>query len=107
VGIEPPGLRQRLPAGGRLTDHAEVRLGLQHHPQAPADELLVVDDQDADHGGPSPSGSLARTAKPPPGSGPARSSPPNSATRSRMLTSPSPPSGASARGLPAPSSVTS
>src|ERR1035441_5254171 len=107
VGIQPSCLRQRLAAVPGLAGDAEVRLGLQQHPQALADEDLIIDDQDADHGGPSPIGSRARTAKPPPGCGPASSSPPNIATRSRMPASPCPPACGPAAESPEPSSLTS
>ncbi len=77
-----------------LADHLEVVLGLEEHPEAGADEGLVVDDGDADergHGiseGMGPVGRTARTRKPPPGRGPATRDPPQVAARSRMPTMP-------------------
>ena len=47
----------RFGAVARLTDDLEVGVGAEDHPEAGADEPLVVGEQDADH-----SGSLARTA---------------------------------------------
>jgi hypothetical protein len=94
VGVQAPGLGQCLAAVAGLAGDGQVGLGFQQHPQALADEVLVIGDQDADHGSPSPSGSRARTANPPPGRGPACSSPPNIATRSRIPASPCPPAGA-------------
>jgi hypothetical protein len=41
---------RRRPVAG-LSDHGEVGLGVDHHPEAGADELLVVDEQDADRSG--------------------------------------------------------
>ena len=50
-------------------------LGVEDHPEAGADERLVVDEQDADHARAS-TGSSARSTKPPPSRGPASSVPP-------------------------------
>ena len=47
VGIVRAGCGERLVAVGRLADDGEVRLGVEHHPQSLADELLVVGDDDA------------------------------------------------------------
>ena len=65
----------------RLGHDLDVRLGVEDHPEAVAHEGLVVGDHDPDrrraHGAPmTSSGSRATTANPPPGRGPAVSSPP-------------------------------
>ena len=80
-----------LTTGARLSDNLEVVLGFEDHPQAGTDEGLVIGEQDADHDAPSPSGKRARTRYPPPGRGPASSSPLNRRMRSRMPMSPRPP----------------
>ncbi len=85
VGREPGGQRDRLPAVARLADHLEVGLGVAEHPQAGPDQLLVVDEQDADHA--AAPGSTVRTSQPAP-AGPAVSTPPSTSTRSRMPVSP-------------------
>ena len=69
-----------------LADDLELRVRAEDHPEPGPDEPLVVGEQDADH-----SGSRARTAKPPSGAGPLASSPPKTATRSRMPSRPCPP----------------
>jgi hypothetical protein len=68
VAVRPLALREansRLAVGG-LTDHRHVRLGLEDHPEAGADEGLVVGDQDPKrrrrHGWTGPVGNQARTA---------------------------------------------
>jgi hypothetical protein len=48
VGPQRPHLRQRDLAVGGLTDHLDVRLGLQDEAEAGAQQWLVVDQQDAD-----------------------------------------------------------
>ena len=51
VGAQPLGLGDAGRAVGRLADDLEIGHGLERHPQAGADELEVVDEQDADaHG---------------------------------------------------------
>ena len=54
---------RRLAAVARLAHHLDVRLGFEDHPEAAADERLVVDQQDADviAPAPAPAGSRART----------------------------------------------
>src|SRR5262249_45020263 len=106
VGGQGACLCQCLAAVARLAGDAQIWLGFQQHPQALPDQVLVVGDQDADHDG-SPTGSRAQTVNPPPGRGPARRSPPNTATRSRMPASPWPPPGGGGAELPRPSAVTS
>src|SRR5579862_292963 len=106
VRVQSARLGQCLASVPGLARHAEIWFGFQQHPQALADQVLVVGDQDADHVG-SPIGRRAVTVNPPPGRGSARSSPPNTATRSRMPASPWPPVSAGGTGFPGPSSVTS
>ena len=81
--------RDRLAAIGRLTDDLEPGHRGEDHPEAGSHELLVVCDEDADHRSLA-YGSAARTAKPPSSRGPASSSPPTMAARSRRPTSPLP-----------------
>jgi hypothetical protein len=79
VRLELAGELHRLGAVGRLADHVEVVLGVEDHPEAGADEGLVVGDEDARHAltlSRSSSGRRARTRNPPFGRGPASSSPP-------------------------------
>jgi hypothetical protein len=75
----------RLQAVAGLGDDVEVVLGREDEPEAGADELLVVGDDDADRIGrghadtAAPAGvrgSHAATRNPPAGRGPASSSPP-------------------------------
>ena len=61
VRAERVGLGDGLVAVARLADDLDVRLGLEDHPEAGADEALVVCEQDADHRA-EPSGSRARSA---------------------------------------------
>src|SRR5207245_3626196 len=76
----------------RLADDLQVQARLEDHAEAPAYERLVVHEQDADQTGCScSSGSLARTLKPPPPAGPASTSPPRRAARSRIPIRPCPP----------------
>src|SRR5579884_341789 len=97
-------------AVGGLARDLDVGLRVEHHRQPFAQQVLVVDEQRADHRA-SSRGSRATTLNPPPATGPAVSSPPYSATRSRIPTSPCPPlSGAVPAGVRSsstePSSVT-
>ena len=48
-------------AADGLADHFEIGFGVEDDAEAGADELLVVGDQDPDHGA-APSGRRARTA---------------------------------------------
>ena len=90
VRVQAACLCECLAAVAGFARDAEIWFGFHQHAQALADQVLVVGDQHADHGG-SPIGSQAQTVNPPPGRGPARRSPPNSATRSRMPVNPCPP----------------
>ena len=64
------------PVGG-LADHLDVRLGLEDHPEAHAEQGLVIDEQDPDHAASPPSRcSRAETFQPPGWRGPACTSPP-------------------------------
>ena len=47
-GSVSPGREHRLEAVRRLADDLDVGLGIEDHPEAGADERLVVDDQDPD-----------------------------------------------------------
>ncbi len=58
-------------------------LGVEQGPESGPHQGLVVSEQDPDHWVPF-TGSRAQTRKPPPGRGPAYSSPPSAATRSCM-----------------------
>ena len=60
-GVSPADDRERLGAVGRLADDLDVVLGLEHRPEADADELLVVDEDDADRAG--SAGSTPRSAR--------------------------------------------
>ena len=71
----------RLDAISGFTDDSDVVFGFEDHPEPGADEVLVVDHHDTDHG---VTGSVARTNQPPPCRGPASSRPPQRAARSRM-----------------------
>ena len=76
----------------RLADDLDVVLRIQDHPEPGTHQRLVVGDQHPDrrvaHAG--SEGRRARRRNPPPGRGPASSSPPNSWTRSRMPDQPVP-----------------
>src|SRR5690606_41402385 len=79
---------------GGTAGHRDALLGRQQRPDPAADQRLVVDQQHPDHARPpgvsEPARSRGRTGSsalirnPPPGPGPADSSPPIEATRSRM-----------------------
>jgi hypothetical protein len=73
-GRVPGDYVQRRPAVGRLADHLDVLDLVEDHPESGAHEGLVVDEHDSDHGevarGTASKGSVARTRKPPAGSGP-------------------------------------
>src|SRR4051812_31163250 len=104
VGVVPPGLREGLHPGARLADDLEVGFGVEHEPQPLPHQVLVVGQHQPDHAGWS-LGRRARTPNPPSGRGPAVSSPPNNAARSRIPVRPWPGSWSGCPG--APSSVTS
>ena len=51
LGMQSPRCLDGLCAVARFCDHLEVRFGVQDDPEASADKLLIVGDQDADgHG---------------------------------------------------------
>src|SRR5205823_4953661 len=107
VGTLRPGQGHGLVAVTGFPDDFDVGLGVEECPQPPAYQRLIISEHDADHAG-SPRGSSARTAKPRPGRGPAESSPPTEAARSRIPAMPFPPLGTpSSLGEAAPSSSTS
>src|SRR5207247_4110359 len=90
VRAEPLRLLHGLKSVARLADNLDIGLDLDDEPKALPHQGLVVREQDSDHRRSTSSGSRARTRKPPPSCGPASRSPPYSATRSRMPTSPGP-----------------
>ena len=96
-GSQPPDGVDRGLAVGRLADDLDVRLVREDHPEAGADELLVVDEEDADRHRQAPAdGAVGRRSaggretRNPPGTGPASKRPPNTATRSRIPIRPRP-----------------
>jgi hypothetical protein len=103
VGSMALGPVDRLVAVVGLADHLEVVLGVDECPEAGAHEGLIVREQDADHAR-SPSGSRARTRKPPSSRGPASSHPPVAVARSRIPVRPFPSAIDDSPGRPAPSS---
>ena len=108
VGARSRSLGHRLEPVGSLAHDLEAGLGRQDHPEPGADEPLVVDEQDADgHPSVPDSGSRARTAKPPPASGPASSVPPRLTARSRMPAMPRPSAAAVATDAPVSQTVSS
>jgi hypothetical protein len=90
VGPELAGEADGLAPVGGLGDHVDAGLGLEDEAQPAADHRLVVGEQDPDAHAPLPAakGSVAPTAQPPPGRGPARSVPPRASIRSCMPASP-------------------
>ena len=87
-GLQRAGEGDGLSAVGGLAHDLDAGLGVEDHPQAGADDLLVVGDDHADH---APFlGSVAVTSQPPPGLGPASSVPPSRAARSVMPATPYP-----------------
>jgi hypothetical protein len=81
--------RHGLAAVARFAHDLDVGLGLEDHAEPGPHEALVVGQEDADHRA-EPNGSLARTAYPPSARAPCSSSPPYTATRSRIPASPCP-----------------
>ena len=78
-----------FPAVGGPTDDLDAGLGVEDHPQACPDDVLVVGDEHADgHVVATSFGSTASTVQPPPGSGPAWRVPPSRLARSAMPTRP-------------------
>ena len=99
VGVVPAGHRDGLGAGRGLRDHVQVVLQAEQGGQGGADEVLVVGEQQPDHGAGSRAaavvllvvvGSRASTVNQPPGSGPAVRCPPEALTRSRSPARPCP-----------------
>ena len=84
-----------------LADRLDVLLGLEQQPQAGADDGVVVDDQHADA---HRSGTSATSVVPAPGARLDLEPPVESATRSRMPTSPTPSSRTARGSKPRPSS---
>src|SRR6202042_2791572 len=84
-------------AGG--AQHREVRLGAEQFGEPGTDDLVIVRDHDPDgrgraaHPGSPLPGRVAQTTNPPPAASPVLSSPPTAAARSRIPSSPWPPSG--------------
>ena len=88
VGPQSSCQRDRLAPVGRVPDDLDIRLRVEDHRQAGADELLVVGDEHADDHCPPARGRTAETVQPLPGPGPASRVPPSSAARSVMPTIP-------------------
>src|SRR6478672_1323339 len=85
VRPQATGLLDRIESIGGLPHELDVLFGPQRHLERRAHERLIVGDEDADrHGNSSSVGRVADTRYPPPETGPALSSPPKSATRSRI-----------------------
>ena len=103
VRIEPADAGDRSIAVGRFSGNREVRFCFQDVTQAGTHHRLIVNDKDADHAVlrrlagreylSSPTGSVARTRKPEPGTGAASNRPPSSAARSFIPIRPCPGSG--------------
>src|SRR6266516_1226233 len=91
LGHENARALDGLETVGGLPDHLDCRICLQDLSKTCADECLIVCNEDADaHVCVVASGRRARTTNPPPLRVPASKSPPYSATRSRIPTSPWP-----------------
>ncbi len=85
VRVGVPDQLYRLGAGSGLAGHVDIGCLLDQHPQARADQRLIVGQDDPDgHRAGAGSGSRTAMRKPPPGRGPAEKSPLSSAARSRM-----------------------
>src|SRR4029079_8275611 len=96
--------RDGSPAVVRLSDHLEIVLGVEQEAKSGPNQLLVVGEDDADHrlATTSAVGRWASTWKPPPTRGPAVSTPPTVAARSRMPARPWPAPSAGAGAAPQP-----
>jgi hypothetical protein len=112
VGHEPSSRVNRSWAIWRKADNVDVRFEQQEVAEVVADPFVVVGDHDANSScavhEPIPIGRVARTCQPPLVDGPMSSCPPHAAARSRMPTSPWPPSFSSgdvAGGAPSSSTV--
>ena len=102
--VGPQGLDrgEDLAAVGALADDLEAEGVSQDAPQSGSHQLLIVDQQDPDHGvlrGLTSTGSVARTSQPRP-PGPASQLPPSDSARSRIPTRPSPVPVSPARSVP-------
>jgi hypothetical protein len=84
VGTVLAGEAHRFLAVAGLGDHLDVLLGVDDRAQPFAHQVLVVGEQDPDHDAGPLSGRRASTVNPPSPTGPAASSPPRRATRSRI-----------------------
>src|SRR5439155_8100409 len=71
VRLEPAYRLNRLETVGRLGHHLDVGCGLEDHAKPRPNQRLVVADDDANAHRLDSRGSLATTAYPPPGRGPA------------------------------------
>src|SRR5262249_27333417 len=81
----------RLGSVAGFTDDVDVRVSVEDHAEAVADERLVVAEQDADrHSGTDATGSRATTRKPPESIRSAWTVPPKAAARSRIPIRPRP-----------------
>src|SRR5262249_12971560 len=108
VGLQLADERDRGAAVVRFAHHLEVVFGVEQEAEPGADQLLVVGEDDADHRLATTSALRrgASTQKPPPTRGPAVSTPPTVAARSRMPASPCPGVPVGPVAAPSPSSVT-
>src|SRR5262249_22606403 len=98
IGAQPASLADRFGAVRGLAHDLQAFLGVEHRGKAlPNHRLVVGDEAPGAHAGcldsstmaaGAPSGSCTATTNPPPGWGPADSSPSSRATRSRMPASP-------------------
>src|SRR6185436_17398068 len=109
VGAELTHERDRGAAVVGLAHHLEVVLRVEQEAEAGPDQRLVVGEHHSDHrlATTSAVGRCASTRKPPPTRGPAVSTPPTVAARSRMPARPWPAPSAGPVAAPSPSSVTS
>src|SRR5262249_58172731 len=92
--VRVQGLRHADPGRpvGGLAGHLDVRLGIEDHPEAHAEQGLVIDEQDPDHPASPPSRrSRAETFQPPGWRGPAPASPPPPGIRPCIPLTPPPP----------------
>ena len=101
VGLQRTRLKDRVARVARLTDRLEVVLGVDQQLQAGAKDGVVVDDQHADAHA---SGTSATSVAPAPSPDSICSRPSSRPTRSRIPSSPKPPSRTEAGSKPCPSS---
>src|SRR5262249_12060973 len=90
VGARARDRRDGLRAVGGGADDLDAAAQRQEVLDALADELLILDEEDADHDAPSASGRTAVSEKPRPGEVSTVSAPPRCSNRSRMPDSPPP-----------------